>query len=90
MSKAADPGRELPPVSFSSLIVSFASSAMAHMGEGSGGEELDLDLARHSVDVLSVLRDKTKGNLDEEETRLLETLLYETRMKFMEKTKQGA
>jgi hypothetical protein len=88
VSKAADPGRELPPVSFSSLIVSFASSAMAQMGEGQGAE-VDLELARHSIDVLSVLRDKTKGNLDEEETRLLETLLYETRMKFMEKTKQG-
>lgn len=87
MSKAGEPGRALPPVSFSSLIVSFASSAMAQLGEGPDGE-IDLELARHSVDVLSLLREKTKGNLDEEEAKLLDTLLYETRMKFMEKTKQ--
>jgi hypothetical protein len=84
VSKPAEPARELPPVSFSSLIVSFASSAMAQLGEG---PDADLELARHSVDVLSLLRDKTKGNLDEEESKLLETLLYETRMKFMERTK---
>lgn len=85
-SKAAEPGRALPPVSFSSLIVSLASSAMANLGEGPDSQ-VDLELARHSVDVLSLLRDKTKGNLDEEETKLLDTLLYEVRMKFMEKTK---
>jgi hypothetical protein len=89
VSKPADPARELPPVSFSSLIVSFASSAMSQMGEGPDAE-MNMELARHSVDVLSLLRDKTKGNLDEEESKLLETLLYETRMKFMEKAKAGA
>ena len=85
-TKAAEPGRALPPVSFSSLIVSFASSAMQNLGEGPDAQ-VDLDLARHSVDVLSLLRDKTKGNLDEEEQKLLDTLLYEVRMRFMEKTK---
>lgn len=78
--------RQLPPVSFSSFVVSLATSAMTHLGEGPD-PEVDLELARHSIDLLSLLRDKTKGNLDDEENRLLETVLYETRMRFMEKSK---
>ncbi len=88
----AQTSRELP-VSFSSFIVSLATSAMMHMGEGPNpaGQQanVDLELARNTIDVLGVLRDKTEGNLDEDETKLLEALLYETRLKFMEKTKQG-
>jgi len=82
----ADSKRELPPVTFASFIVSLAQSAMSHLGEGPGAT-LDPAMAKHSIDLLGILRDKTKGNLDEEENRLLETLLYETRMRFMEKTK---
>ncbi len=78
--------RALPPVSFSSFVVSLATSAMTHLGQGPS-PEIDLDLARHSIDLLSILRDKTKGNLDEEEARLLDTVLYETRLKYMERSK---
>jgi hypothetical protein len=76
---------ELPQVSFSSFIVSLATSAMGHLGEGPGAEQ-DLPLAKQTIDLLGVLRDKTKGNLDDEEGKLLEAVLYETRMKYMEKT----
>ncbi len=86
MAEPTDAQRELPTVSFSSFVVSLATSALSNLGEGPGAS-LDLDLARHSIDVLGLLRDKTKGNLDDEESRLLETVLYETRMKFMEKKK---
>ena len=78
--------RALPPVSFSSFVVSLATSAMTNLGQGPS-PEVDLELARHSIDLLSLLRDKTKGNLDDEEARLLETVLYETRLKFMEKSR---
>lgn len=83
---AADAERELPPVTFASFIVSLAQSAMSHLGQGPGATH-DPAMAKHSIDLLALLRDKTKGNLDDEENRLLETLLYETRMKFMEETK---
>lgn len=86
MADPTETQRELPTVSFSSFVVSLATSAMSHLGEGPGAA-VDLDLARHSIDVLGLLRDKTKGNLDDEESRLLETVLYETRMKFMERKK---
>lgn len=76
----------MPPVSFSSFVVSLATSAMTHLGQGPT-PEVDLELARHSIDLLSLLREKTKGNLDDEEARLLDTVLYETRLKFMEKSR---
>ena len=78
-----DPG--LPSVTFSSFIVSLATSAMNHLGEGPGSS-LELEMARQTIDLLGVLKEKTSGNLDEEEGKLLEAVLYETRMKFMEKS----
>jgi len=83
---ATDAPRELPAVTFSSFVVSLATSAMGNLGEGPGGTT-DLEIARHSIDILGLLRDKTKGNLDDEESKLLETVLYEARMKYLEKTR---
>lgn len=81
--------RQLPPATFSSFITSVAASAMASLGEGPGATE-DLQMARHTIDILGVLKEKTAGNLDEEEEKLLETLLYETRMQFVQKAGTGA
>jgi len=75
--------RELPPLTFSSFVVSLAAAAMRHLGEGPE-PELDLGVAKHTIDVLGVLHEKTKGNLDDEEQRLLEAVLYETRMKYLQ------
>ncbi|MEZ4240293.1 MAG: DUF1844 domain-containing protein [Myxococcota bacterium] len=83
----SDPGRELPPVTFSSFVVSLATSAMSHLGEGPGAQ-IDLPLAKHTIDLLGVLHDKSKGNLDDEEARLIEAVLYETRMKYLEHTRR--
>lgn len=75
------------PVSFSSFAVSLASSAMMHLGEApdpaTGTTRVDLPLARNTIDLLGVLKDKTKGNLDDEESRLLDALLYELRTRFL-------
>ena len=78
--------RELPPVTFSSFVVSLAAAAMSHLGEGPEGE-LNLGAAKHTIDVLGVLHEKTKGNVDDEEQKLLEAVLYETRMKYLALTK---
>ena len=59
---------------------------MGHLGEGPASS-INLELARNTIDVLGILKEKTEGNLDDEEQRLLDTLLYETRLKFVEKTK---
>jgi len=73
-----------PAVSFSSFVVSLATSAMTHLGQGPGGQ-VDLPLARQTIDLLGVLQEKTKGNLDDEERQLLDTVLHETRTKYLEK-----
>ncbi len=49
---------------------------------------MDLVLARNTIDLLGLLKEKTTGNLDAEEARLLETLLYELRLKFIEVEKR--
>lgn len=83
-AQAAGP---LPEVSFSTFIVSLASSALVQLGEvpdpASGACGLDLPLARHSIDVLEMLRQKTVGNLDADENQLLESLIYELRLKYV-------
>ncbi len=76
--------QEAPAVSFSSFVVSLATSAMTHLGQGPGGS-VDLPLARQTIDLLAVLEVKTKGNLDEEERQLLETVLHETRSRYVER-----
>ncbi len=81
----ADPADTVPNVSFSSFVVSLATSAMNHLGEGPGAK-LDLPMARQTVDLLGLLMEKTKGNLDDEEAKLLETVLHDVRMKFVQKT----
>lgn len=82
--------RQMPQVTFSTFVLSLASSALAQLGEvpnpetGQVGE--DLEMARHTIDILTMLRDKTTACLDSEESRLLEGLLYEVRMKYVIKT----
>ena len=80
-----------PAVDFSSFLLSLATTAMVHLGEipdpSTGKPEDNLDGAQQMIEILSILRQKTKGNLVPEETRLLDSLLYELRMKFMAKQK---
>ncbi len=78
----------LPSVTFSLFVSSLASSAMVHLGltadPESGTQQADLALARHVIDALGVLEEKTAGNLDEEEGKLLASLLAELRTRFVE------
>jgi hypothetical protein len=78
--------QEAPAVSFSSFVVSLATSAMTHLGQGPS-PSIDLAMARQTIDLLAVLQEKTKGNLDAEESKLLETVLHETRSKYVEQAK---
>jgi hypothetical protein len=78
----------LPEISFSSFLLSISSSALLHLGEiadpQSGEKKKDLTLAKQSVDIIALLKEKTKGNLTEEEEKLLEHLLYDLRMRFVQ------
>ncbi len=76
-----------PPVSFETLVQQFYLSAMLQMGAGTQeGQRPRLDImgARATIDLLAVLVEKTKGNLNDAEDRLLQSVLFELRMTFLE------
>ena len=80
------PAREIPPASFASLVNTLVTQALFYLGDlaPQGGEPVvNLDMAKHQIDTLSMLEDKTKGNLTDEEKRLLDTALYEGRMRYV-------
>ncbi len=82
-----EPG-DLPKMDFTTFALSLATSAMVYMGlaPAPGGEappEPNLALARQTIDALEMLQEKTAGNLDEAETQLLQSILYELRMGFV-------
>ncbi|MBN2338267.1 MAG: DUF1844 domain-containing protein [Acidobacteria bacterium] len=77
-------------IDFPSYILSYYAQGMVLMGEVpnpyTNKKEEDMDAARHMIDILTMLEEKTRGNLSAEELKLLENVLYELRMKFMAKT----
>ncbi|WP_263418900.1 DUF1844 domain-containing protein [Terriglobus albidus] len=88
--RAANPGMEqLPPVNFDRLVQSIYMTAIMQLGGGTPeGEQARVDIlgARQSIDMLGVLQEKSKGNLTEAESRMLENALFEVRMAFLEIT----
>lgn len=83
-----DVKQSVSPIDFLTFILSLASSAQVHLGLISnpvtGKPEKSLDLAKQTIDILGILQEKTKGNLTKEEERLLESILYDLRMKYVE------
>ena len=88
--RAANPGADHPPaMSFDQLVQSvYMTSIMQLGGATPEGQQPQVDIigARQSIDMLSVLAEKTKGNLTPEESRLLQSALFELRMAFLEIT----
>jgi hypothetical protein len=88
-----EPGEPLPPVDFAGFVLSLATSALYHMGFVGDPESdqpapaPDLPLARQTIDTLEMLQLKTLGNLDSEEGRLLEGVLYELHLRYVEISK---
>jgi len=81
-----------PAIDFHTFVLSLGSSALLHLGElerpGASGPETDLPMAKHTIDILSMLQDKTRGNLTPEEDKLLESLLYDLRLRYVEAKKK--
>ncbi len=89
----AEPQEALPEIDFATFVLSLGSSALVHLGEvpdESGKSERDLPLAKQTIDLLALLQEKTKGNLDEGETHLLSALLYDLRIKYVDAVKKSA
>ena len=85
------PVAAFPPVDFHTFVLSLGSSALLHLGEienpNDGVSQKDLPLAKHTIDILVMLEEKTKGNLSSAEERLMESLLYDLRLRYVEATK---
>jgi len=84
-----DQGFPLPPASFEFLVASLTMQAQAHLGLIHFGPEderpeANLPLARHAIDLLGVLSEKTRGNLTLDEQRALENSLTELRFRFVQ------
>lgn len=78
--------RELPPASFATLVQSTVTQALFYLGDLSvrGSEPVvNLDMAKHHIDTLAILEEKTVNNLNEDEKRILDSALYEVRMRFV-------
>jgi hypothetical protein len=84
--------KQMPKIDFSTFAISLGTSAMYHMGivgDPAQGESppKNLALARQTIDTLEMLAEKTSGNLSQQESKLMESLLYELRMRFVESEK---
>jgi hypothetical protein len=78
--------REIPPAGIPTLVSQLLTQTLMYLGEvaAMGGEPiLNFDMARHQVDTLAVLDQKTRGNLTEDEQRVLDTALYEAQTRFI-------
>jgi hypothetical protein len=89
-SEAGPPtGQPLPPIDFVQFIISLASSAMIHLGDAphpvDGKTQEDFGAAQQTIDILSILEEKTRGNLSAEEESLLKNILSDLKIRFVQK-----
>jgi hypothetical protein len=84
----------MPPASFEMLVLSLKFQAEQGLGllrvDANTPVETDLALARHAIDLLAMLQEKTRGNLSLEESRLLENSLTELRFRFVQTSSEMA
>ncbi|MBI5043955.1 MAG: DUF1844 domain-containing protein [Nitrospirae bacterium] len=88
-----DFGDRLPHIDFSSFIYSLAHSALIQLGEEpdpfTGARGINLHQAKETIDLISLLEEKTKGNLTKDEGALIKNLLFNLRMKYVELAKKS-
>lgn len=81
----------MPEVTFSTFIMSLNTSALYHLGEikdpQTGQTNVDFDLARHAIDTLVMLQQKTKGNLSRDEEEMLKNIVYDVKIRFVKARK---
>jgi hypothetical protein len=89
----SETAQEPPPeINFSTFVISLSTQALMHLGEIadplSGKEAKDIPVAKQMIDIIGMLKDKTKGNLNAGEERLTEEVLFDLRMKYVEAVKK--
>ena len=88
-----DASRRPPSVDFASFVMMLTNNVMVFLGQVpnpvSGQSQVDLEQAQHTIDVIMMLREKTRGNLTDEENRFLEELLPQLQMAFVQARQQS-
>ena len=88
---SAPQGDPLPELDFAMFVLSLTHSAWVHLGDApnpaDGQRETNLAMARQTIDLLSLLQEKTRGNLSGDEERVLIQALYDLRMRYVEVAK---
>lgn len=86
--KAAGRKQDMPAINFSTFIFSLNSSALVHLGAiadpTTGNTQKELAIAKQTIDILAMLQEKTRGNLTGDEQKLLEHILHDLRIKFVQ------
>ena len=81
-----------PEIDFSTFVISLSTQALMHLGEISnpisGEVEADISVAKQMIDILGMLCEKTRGNLNASEAQLMESILFDLRMKYVEAVKK--
>ena len=79
---------QLPRIDFATFLLSLSHSALVHLGDApnpsNGAPDQNLLMARQTIDLLSLLEQKTSGNLTGEEERVLQQILYDLRLRYVE------
>ena len=83
----------LHTIDFGTFLLSLSTNALALMGESEdlttiGEVQVDLVLAKQTIDIIAMLKEKTKGNLSPEEENLFNHVLYDLRLRYVQKTKE--
>ncbi|HEY0465289.1 MAG TPA: DUF1844 domain-containing protein [Polyangiaceae bacterium] len=87
-SSSASQPDDLPAVDFTTFVLSLSHSALLHLGDAphpnGGTSEVDLPMARQTIDLLALIQEKTHGNLTGAEEQMLTQALYDLRLRFVE------
>jgi hypothetical protein len=93
VNQPADAGAPIGEMTFATFMVGLSTQALVHLGEipdqQAGQLAEDLLAAEQLIDLIAMLQDKTRGNLDEGEAQLVQAILFELRMKYVERARQG-
>jgi hypothetical protein len=89
----SEPHHALPDIDFATFVLTLGTSALMCLGElpdpATKEKTADLALAKQTIDLLGLLAEKTRGNLEEAEKNLLESLLYDLRVKYVDAAKKA-
>jgi hypothetical protein len=82
-----DQTSDYPSVNFTNFVLSLSTSAIFHFGDfpeyEGGAPQKNLEAAKQTIDILDMLSEKTKGNLDKNESSLIQGVLYELKMRYV-------